>query len=106
LFILLILASFGLVGIPFLAYWWLDTYGRELVVTKKRVRKRQGIVSNQTSELELGDVKNVKVEQGMIQSLTGVGTLRLSSAGQSGMEIVMHSIENPEGVRDLIYDTR
>jgi membrane protein YdbS with pleckstrin-like domain len=94
------------IGILILFFWWLSTYNRELIVTKTRTRKRTGILSNETTELEHRDVKNIQVEQGPIQNLMGTGTLRLSSAGQAGMELEMNSVENPEGIRDLIYDQR
>lgn len=107
LFILsiLLIPVFG-IGLIILLFWWLSTYSRELVITKNRARRRSGILSNQTSELEHRDIKNVQVEQGIIQNLTGCGTVRLSSAGQSGMEIEVNSIEDPEGIRDLIYQQR
>lgn len=102
---ILLIAAYG-AGLVFLGIWWLVTYNRELVVTKNRSRKRKGILANETTELEHQDVKNIQVQQGAIHSLTGVGTLRLSSAGQAGMELNMNGIEDPEGVRDLIYDQR
>lgn len=107
LFILNIVLCFAYgLGLLIFGIWWLVTYNRELVVTDSRVRKRTGIFSNQTSELEHKHIRNIQVDQGIIENLMGVGTLKISSSGQSGMEIVMTGIENPEGVRDLIYSQR
>lgn len=94
------------IGALVLLFWWLSTYSRELIITEERTRKRTGILSNNTSELEHADVKNIQVEQGPIQNLMGTGTLRLSSAAQSGLEIKIDSIEGPEEIRDLIYSAR
>lgn len=102
---ILLIPAYG-VGLVILGIWWLVTYNRELVVTKARSRKRTGILANETTELEHQDVKNIQIQQGAIHSLTGVGTLRLSSAGQAGMELSMHGIQDPEGVRDLVYGQR
>ncbi|PSQ75710.1 MAG: hypothetical protein BRD35_08210 [Bacteroidetes bacterium QH_7_62_13] len=97
-----LIPAYGL-GLVLLAYWWLSTVSRELTVTPRRVRKRSGILANQTTELRHEDVKNVQVSQGPIQNLLNTGTLRLSSAGQAGIELTMTDIDDPQGVRDVIY---
>jgi membrane protein YdbS with pleckstrin-like domain len=97
-----LIPAYGL-GLVLLAYWWLSTVSRELTVTPRRVRKRSGILANQTTELRHADVKNVQVSQGPIQNLLNTGTLRLSSAGQAGIELTMTDIDDPQGVRDVIY---
>lgn len=100
-----LIPAYGL-GIAILLYWWLSAASRELIVTPQRVRKRTGILSNQTTELEHRDVKNVQVSQGPIQNLMNTGTLRLSSAGQAGIELTMSDVEDPQNIRDLIYRQR
>lgn len=93
----------GLCG-PFPLLWmWLRARSRELVITRSRVRKRSGIVSNLTTELAHRNIRNVQIDQGPIHRLMGCGTLRLSSSGQSGIELTMRDLEDPEGMRDLIY---
>lgn len=94
------------IGILILAYWFLASASCELVVTEERTRKRSGILSNQTTELVHSDVKNIQVSQGPIQNLMDTGTLRLSSAGQAGIELTMTDIESPENVRDFISQQR
>lgn len=101
----ILVPAYGL-GIVILLYWWLSAASRELVVTPRRARKRTGILSNQVTELEHRDVKNIQVSQGPVQNLMNTGTLRLSSAGQAGMELTMTDIEDPQSVRDLIYRQR
>lgn len=93
-------------GIAILLYWWLSIVSSELVVTPQRVRKRAGILSNRVTELVHRDVKNIQVSQGPIQNFMGTGTLRLSSAGQAGIELTMTDIEDPQHIRDLIYSNR
>ncbi len=93
----------GLCGPAPLVWMWLRARSRELVVTRSRVRKRSGIVANRTTELAHRNIRNVQIEQGPIHRLMGCGTLRLSSSGQSGIELTMRDLEDPEGIRDLIY---
>jgi len=98
----ILIPAYGL-GLLILAYWWVSTVSRELIVTPRRVRKRSGVLTNQTTELQHKDVKHVQVSQGAIQNLMETGTLRLSSAGQAGVELTMTDIDDPQGVRDIIY---
>lgn len=83
---------------------WLSTHNQELVITTDRARKRTGIVSTSTTELELTSIRNVQVEQNLLERILGVGTLRLASAGQAGIELTISGIGDPKGVRDLIYN--
>lgn len=96
----------GIIGPAPLLWMWLRSRSIELIITQSRVRKRSGIVSNRTTELALRNIRNVQIDQGPIQRFMGCGTLRLSSAGQSGIELTMRDLENPEEVRDLIYRQR
>ncbi|WP_263835294.1 PH domain-containing protein [Salinibacter sp.] len=93
----------GLCGPLPLLWMWLQARSRELVVTRSRVRKRSGILSNRTTELAHRNIRNVQIDQGPIHRLMQCGTLRLSSAGQSGIELTMRDLDDPEAVRDLIY---
>jgi hypothetical protein len=100
-----LIPAYGL-GIAILLYWWCSTVSSELIVTPRRVQKRTGILSNHVTELEHRDIKNIQVSQGPIQNLMDTGTLRLSSAGQAGIELTMSDIHDPQGIRDLIYQQR
>lgn len=79
--------------------WWVKNHYTRLVVTPTHVRKRTGIISNRSSQLRHGDIKNMQVDQGPVQYVLGTGTLELSSAGQAAEEIIITDIPNPEQVR-------
>jgi len=79
--------------------WWVKNHFTRLIVTPTHVRKKTGIVSNQSSQLRHGDIKNMQVDQGPVQYVFGTGTLQLSSAGQAAEEIIITDIPNPEQVR-------
>jgi uncharacterized membrane protein YdbT with pleckstrin-like domain len=81
---------------------WLSTYSRELIVTSQRARKRTGIIRVSSTEMELRSIRNIQVEQSIMERILGVGTLRLSSAGQSGVELTIRAVDNPKEIRDLI----
>lgn len=92
------------IGLAFLLGWGVYTMSHELVITDTRARKRTGFLSKKLDEVRHADVRNVQIKQGVLQSMTGCGTVRLATAGHAGIEISIHSVEDPEGIRDLIYN--
>ena len=95
-----------IVGIPFMLRWWLKTKGTTLIVSENRTTLRTGILSKSTTEVMHNDVRNAQVRQSMLQRMFGVGYLAISSAGQSGIEIQVDGITNPESIKRLIDQNR
>lgn len=93
-----------LIGIGLVMYllWWLQCKGTQLTVTSERTRLRKGILSKSVTEVWHQDVRNVQLNQTFGQRLFGVGTLGISSSGQSGLEISVSGIPDPERVKELI----
>jgi uncharacterized membrane protein YdbT with pleckstrin-like domain len=71
-------------------------------VTNLRAIARQGLFSQTTSEVQLDDIRNVVVQRSLAERLLGVGTVELSTAGESGMEVVFLSVRDPQGVVLLV----
>ncbi len=100
------LAMIGLVllvagGLVLLA-WFIQTHFQTLTVTNKRTRLQHGIIQRHTSEVQHDDVRNMQVEQSLLQRLFGVGTLAISSSGQDDLEIVANGIRRPDRIADEI----
>jgi uncharacterized membrane protein YdbT with pleckstrin-like domain len=104
-FSLLLVPVVGL-GLGILFIWWLRTKMKTLIVTTNKTRIREGILSKKTDEVMHDNVRNIQVEQGVFQRMLGTGKVQISSAGQSGVELTMSGIMNPEEVRDLINKHR
>lgn len=86
--------------------WWIRCRGRSLIITDQRSTLRKGILSKATSEVWHENVRNVQMEQSLGQRIFGVGKLGISSAGQSGMEIEISGISNPEKAKKIIDQHR
>lgn len=93
----LLVAGLVLVGIAVIACL---RYRYEL--TTQRALSREGLLSRNTSEIQLDDVRNVVVQRSVADRLLGLGSVSLSTAGQAGMEITFRSIRDPERVADLV----
>ncbi|MEM9185419.1 MAG: PH domain-containing protein [Planctomycetota bacterium] len=93
LFVLLLLS---------LAVWWLNVFATALIVTTRRTTLRKGIFEKNTNEVQHDDVRNIQVEQNVMDRMLGVGTLKVSSAGQDGLEIIVEGILHPGDVAQTI----
>lgn len=90
------------VGLVIFLVWWLRCKGTQLTITTERTRLRRGILSRSITEVWHQDVRNVQLDQTFFQRLLGVGSLGVSSSGQSGLEISVHGMPDPEHVKELI----
>lgn len=90
------------VGLVVFLIWWIQCKGTTLTVTSDRTRLRKGILSKSITEVWHRDVRNVQLNQTFFQRIFDVGTLGISSAGQSGVEISVSGIPDPDGVKALI----
>jgi uncharacterized membrane protein YdbT with pleckstrin-like domain len=102
----IVLIFFYGIGLVLLLIWLISTMSRTLTVTNKRSTLRKGILAKNTTEVLHAHVRNVQIRQGALQRLFGVGTIAISSAGQSDLEIVIAGIANPTKVKSLIDANR
>lgn len=102
LFVLTCLLSLIGVGLVVFLVWWLRCKGTTLTVTSDRTRLRKGILSKSITEVWHRDIRNVQLKQSFFQRIFDVGSLGISSAGQSGLEISVSGIPDPDGVKELI----
>ena len=85
---------------------WINRLGTVLIITNKRCILRKGIVSRSTTEVRHVDIRNIQVNQGIINRILNVGHIGISSAGQSDVEIKVSGLSDPTGVRNLIDSQR
>jgi uncharacterized membrane protein YdbT with pleckstrin-like domain len=101
-----VLIFFYGMGLLILLSWWLQSLNTTLILTNKRTILRKGILSKYTNEVLHSNVRNVQVGQNVFQRIFGVGKIGISSAGQSGVEIEVSGIRNPQKVSKLIDEHR
>ena len=94
------------IGLVVLFVWWLRCLATSLVITDRRVTLRQGLLSKDTNDVLIADIRNVKVRQNLLQRIFGVGTVAVSTSGQSDMEIEVHGVPAPERIKAIIDDRR
>ena len=80
-------------------------FGTRWWVTAERVVQSAGVISRQTSELDIRHLREVEVRQGRLGRLLGIGSVRVSSAEPSE-PVVLSGVRGPEHVADLIREQK
>jgi uncharacterized membrane protein YdbT with pleckstrin-like domain len=75
-------------------------------LTSQRLIHKTGILTRRSDRIEAIDIDDVTFEQGLIERMFGVGTIRISSSDRTHPEIVMIGIDDVKQVADLIDDAR
>jgi uncharacterized membrane protein YdbT with pleckstrin-like domain len=92
---------------PLILLWPLARYLRwraeKIVVSGDRLRHESGIMSKDVRTIEISKLQYVKVHQGFMQRMFGVGDIGFETAGQGTWQ-GMHNVEHPQQVADDIMN--
>ena len=105
-FILVCTLSLVGIGIPILVIWFFRCRSTELTVTDLRTRLHRGWLSRSITEVWHRDVRNVQIEQTFFQRVLGVGSIGVSSAAQSSIEIEVSGMRNVDKIKGIIDKNR
>lgn len=86
-----------------LAYKKLSVYYE---LTTQRFIHKSGILKRVTDRIEVIDIDDVTYEQGIVQRMLGVGTIRLSSSDRTHPELVLKGIDQVDKIADMVDDIR
>jgi len=94
--------SFVLVGIPIIVSAYLSFTNTNYVVTTRGLYRKRGILSRDVKQIGFDKVQNISYSQSAIGSSLGYGTVEISTAGSSGVELRFRSIPTPAAIQELI----
>ncbi|MEZ3162997.1 PH domain-containing protein [Halorubrum sp. RMP-47] len=94
--------SLVLIGIPIVAASYLQYKNTNYVVTNKGLYSKRGILSRDVKQIGFEKVQNISYSQSAIGSSLGYGSVEVSTAGGSGVELRFRSIPDPASVQELI----
>ena len=75
-------------------------------LTNQRFFHEKGILKRVTDRIEVIDMDDITYEQGIIQRMLGVGTVRITSSDRTHPKLVLHGIDDVARVASLIDDAR
>ncbi|NET46433.1 PH domain-containing protein [Okeania sp. SIO2B3] len=98
---LCLILLFG-IGLIFLLIWWIKSKNTTLIVTDKRTFLQQGLLSRYTNEVMHAHIRNIQVQQSMMECLFNTGTIKIASAGTGDIEITVSGIPAPNRIKEVI----
>jgi membrane protein YdbS with pleckstrin-like domain len=89
-----------------LGYLLYERLSVEYTLTNHRFIHQTGILRRVTNRIETIDIDDVTFEQGIIERMFGVGTIRLLSSDTSDPKLFLKGIDDVKRVANLIDDAR
>jgi dephospho-CoA kinase len=91
--------SIGAALIALVSVWqFIEWLSRLYVLTDRRLLSIAGVLNQNVADVPLRNVRNLVVVRGLIERLTGLGTLGAASAGTDGYELVWLLLARPDSV--------
>ena len=90
-------------GIYVLTNWRLN----QISLTTRRLTQRRGnILTGNETAMSLERVTDINVNKSLLGSIMGYGDIIIQSAGSDSAEISFTSLQNPDKLRELIFDVK
>ena len=93
---------YPLLGVAMLVISELLRRGMTFTVGEKGVEKSFNFISTGQTFIEYLKIQDLKVSQGVIERIFGLGTIYVNSAGSPEAEILFQGIKDPYAVEKLI----
>jgi uncharacterized membrane protein YdbT with pleckstrin-like domain len=90
------------IGIFIIVSSYLLIQNTDYVVTTNGLYKKTGVLSRDVQKIDFEKVQNISFSQGVIGTQLGYGSVNISTAGGSGIEMRFSGIEDPKAVQELI----
>lgn len=94
--------SILIVGLFIIAGTYLHRENTQYVVTTDAVYRKSGILSRDVQRIDFEKVQNTSYSQGFFGAKFGYGTVDISTAGGSGVEMQFQSVPEPREVQEEI----
>ena len=104
IFCVCLIAAFGL-GVLLLLGWYIMTRMDELQISSDKILWEHGILSKTYVELDIDEVRTVRVHQNLIQRIFHSGRLEVYSAGDKP-EITIKGLPYPTRIREIVDENK
>ena len=93
-----------LVGAVVIVLEYLRRENTEYVVTTDALYKKRGVVSRDVKRVGFEKVQDTSYTQGFFGTQFGYGTVEISTAGGSGVELSFDNVADPKRVQELVNE--
>jgi membrane protein YdbS with pleckstrin-like domain len=81
---------------------WIKFASRKYRITNQRLFVTTGLLARKTEEIELFRVKDIKVDQGILQRLLGYGAVTVFSSDETSPQLVLIAVGDPMTVKETL----
>ena len=92
----------AVIAVIIVAWIRLDLAARKYTVTNRRVSVEYGIISKQSNELRIQDIRSINLTTKGLSGLLGIGRLEFSSAASEDADVVFWNTPSAEKIRDMV----
>lgn len=96
--------SIFLVGLFVIAAAYLNYTNTNYVVTTAALYRKTGVLSRSVQRIEFDKVQDTAYQQGFLGAQFGYGTVNVSTAGGSGVEMSFQSVSQPQELQSLVNE--
>lgn len=96
------LACLLVIPIPWAVYRWLDVKCTTYTLTSQRLRIQRGILSRSLDDLELYRIKDITLNQPLIQRLVNLGTITMITSDATSPTVKLPAIAGALAVMDQV----
>lgn len=96
--------SILLVGVFVILAGWLQVKNTDYVVTNRALYKKTGTFSRDVQRIDYDKVQNISYSQSALGNYFGYGSVDISTAGGSGVEMKFRSVRSPQQVQQRISE--
>ena len=90
------------IGILIILGAYYSVKNTDFVVTKEGLYVKKGVLSRSVQKIGFDKVQNISFSQGIFGKRFGYGSIEISTAGGSGVEMRFRSVDSPREVQDRI----
>ncbi|WP_424016732.1 PH domain-containing protein [Halorientalis pallida] len=96
--------SLFLIGIPIVVGAYLNRENTVYLLTNDALYRKSGILSRDVQKIEFEKVQNISYSQGALGNYFGYGTVDISTAGGTGVEMQFRAVPDPKAVQQRINE--
>ena len=94
--------ALALVSFCILLWIYLDRSSRKYTVTNRRVSVEFGIVSKESNEVRIQDIRSINLTTKGLLGLLGIGRVEFASAAADDAEVVFWNVPGAAKIRDMV----
>ncbi len=97
-----VVVVFPLVILGIGAYIYFERQSISYKITSRRIISKKGMVSRNTEDISLKDIRAVNIKQSITDRIFNIGSISIVTAAAGAGYEVIKDIKNPDNIRDLI----